>query len=149
MTASAPGSRPDRVPQGPWAAGHVDGDSPGIVDLLGRLSDQFTTLLRQELELAKTEAKQEARTAARAGAGFGMAGLTGHMTLLFLSLAAAWGLAELVAPGIAFTIVGVVYALVTALLFSRAKKQADRLAPDLPETRASIRNDLDLAKDTP
>lgn len=121
----------------------------GVTDLLGRLSDQFTTLLRQELELAKAEARQEARTAARAGAEFGAAGLAGVFALLLLSLAAAWGLAEVLPVGIAFAIVGLVYAAVAGILLGRAKKHADHLDPGLPETTASIRDDLDWAKHAP
>ncbi|MBY5161360.1 phage holin family protein [Salsipaludibacter albus] len=130
--------------------GHaVRGEGLGVADLLGRLSDQFSTLLRQELELAKAEARQEARTAARAGMQFGAAGLAGVLALVLVSLAAAWGLAEVLPVGIAFAIVGVVCAAVAGVLFGRAKKGADQLHPGLPETTASIRNDLDWARNAP
>lgn len=125
----------------------VDDSAVGVADLLGRLGDQFTTLVRQEVELAKAEAKQEARTAAKAGAGYGAAGLTAFFTVMFLSLAAAWGLAELTPIWAAFLIVGAVYGIVAVILFGRAKKQTDQLDPDLPKTRDSLNNDIDWAKD--
>lgn len=124
-----------------------DSDHIGVADLLGRLSDQFTTLLRQEVELAKAEAKQELTTAAKAGAGFAAAGFTGWFALLFVSLAAAWGLAELLAPGIAFLIVGVVHAIVAVVLALRAKKRVDQLEPNLNQTKDSLQATADWAKD--
>lgn len=126
---------------------HVDDSSVGVADLLGRLSDQFTTLVRQEVELAKAEAKHEARTAAKAGAGYGAAGLTAFFMVMFASLAAAWGLAELLPAWLAFLIVAAVYGVAAAILLGRAKKQTDQLHPDLPKTRDSLTDDIDWAKD--
>ena len=59
----------------------------------------MSTLMRQEVELAKAELKQ---TASRAGKGSGMlagAGVAGHFVLLFLSLALWWGLGTLMGLG--------------------------------------------------
>lgn len=155
LTTPDPGAHraPGAGGPAPGAPG-VDGDGPhpdaatSVADLLGRLSDQFTTLLRQEVELAKAEAKQEIRTAARAGAGFGAAGFSGYLALLFLSLAAAWGLAEILPAGIAFLIVGVVYGLATAVLFLQAKKAAEDVDPTLHQTKASLEATAEWAKDT-
>lgn len=87
--------------QAPGAAEHprvnVDeplGQRPSIGELLTDISGDLTTLLRQEVELAKAEVRQ---SAIRAGKGAGMlsgALIAGHMLLLFVSLAVWWGLGD-------------------------------------------------------
>lgn len=143
-----PARSPDGAHPAPGApAPSTSPSDVGVADLLGRLSDQFTTLLRQEVELAKAEAKQELTTAAKAGAGFGAAAVTGHFALLFLSFAAAWGLAALMPVGLAFLIVGVVYAIVAAIAAMQGKKQADDLEPNLDKTTDSLTATAEWAKE--
>ena len=66
--------------------------------LLGEISGDLSTLMRQEVELAKSEIRQSAK---RAGKGSGMlagAAVGGHMVLLFLSIALWWGLGNAIGP---------------------------------------------------
>lgn len=137
-------------------ADHVDPAAParprqlddvGVAELLSRLGDQFTTLVRQEVELVKAEARQELSAAAKVGASLAAAGLTGWFALLFVSLAAAWGLAEVIPAGLAFLVVGLVYAVIAAVMATRAKTKADELDPNLNETTRSLETTADWAKD--
>jgi len=69
-------------------------ERPSIGDMLSEISADFTTLMRQEVELAKAEVQESAK---RAGKGAGMlagAGVAGHMTLLFASLALWWAIGD-------------------------------------------------------
>ena len=69
-------------------------DDRSVGELIAAVSEDFSTLMRQEVELAKAEVRE---SAARAGAGVGMlsgAGVAVHMVLLFLSIAAWWGIAQ-------------------------------------------------------
>src|SRR3546814_3523115 len=80
-----------------------------ISDLLGRVTDDFSQLVRTHVDLAKVEIKDEV---ARAGKGAGM--LTGGaiaalFAAMMLSLALAWGLAEAMEAGRATLIVGLVW----------------------------------------
>ena len=68
-------------------------------DLLGEVTRDLSTLMRQELELAKAELRQ---SATRAGKGAGMLGGAGYaasMAVLFQSIALWWGLGYLVGNG--------------------------------------------------
>ena len=56
-------------------------------DLVTEMTDELSTLFRKEIELAKTEAREEVGHAGKAAALFGGAGLAGWLALLFLSLA--------------------------------------------------------------
>ena len=68
-----------------------------VGELIGEVTRDMSTLMRQELALAKAEVKEEAVKAARAGGMLGAAGFAGYMVLLFASIAAWWGLAEVMA----------------------------------------------------
>src|ERR1700712_1112802 len=86
-------------------------------DLIGEVTRDLSTLMRQELELAKAELRQ---SASRAGKGAGMlggAGYAGIMALLFLSIAAWWGLGYLVGNALSGVIIAVIYAVVALILF--------------------------------
>ena len=58
-----------QIPESPPTAAHAKADSNSLGDLLGDVTRDLSTLMRQELELAKAEAKQ---SATRAGKGGGM-----------------------------------------------------------------------------
>ena len=116
-----------------------------VGDLLGRVTDDFNHLVRSHLELAKIEIKEEVT---KAGKGAGMltgAAFAGYLTLTLLSFAAAWGLSEVVPEGVAFLIVGLVWAAVTAVLALTGKKELQQVQPP-PQTRETIQEDVQWAK---
>lgn len=121
------------------------GGEASIGELLSRVTDDFGTLVRSHVELAKVEIKEEVT---KAGKGAGMltgAGLAGYLTITLLSFAAAWGLAEAVPEGVAFLIVGLVWAAVTAVLAVTGRKELQQVqAP--PQTSKTIQEDVQWAK---
>jgi uncharacterized membrane protein YqjE len=114
-------------------------------ELLSQLSADFGELVSAQVELAKVELKDEARTAGRSAGMFGGAAVAGHLALLLLSMAAAWGLAEVMPEGWAFLIVGVVWAMAAGALFVVARKQMREIEP-VPETRESMKEDVQWAR---
>jgi F0F1-type ATP synthase assembly protein I len=116
---------------------------------LGELFHDMTSdlgeLVRKEVELAKVEAREEAKRAGKAAGMFAGAGLGGWMALLFVSLALAWLLDQAMNTALAFLIVGVLWALVAAVLFMRAKREVAAVRP-LPETTESLKEDVQWAK---
>ncbi|TLM80184.1 phage holin family protein, partial [Pseudarthrobacter sp. NamE2] len=70
----------------PPGEAHQKADSTSLGDLLGEVTRDLSTLMRQELELAKAEAKQSATRAGKGGGMLAGAGVAGHFVLLFLSL---------------------------------------------------------------
>ncbi|TLM80422.1 phage holin family protein, partial [Pseudarthrobacter sp. NamE2] len=102
----------------PPGEAHQKADNTSLGDLLGEVTRDLSTLMRQELELAKAEAKQ---SATRAGKGGGMlvgAGVAGHFVLVFLSLALMFALGALMPLGWAAVIVAVIWAIIAAILAS-------------------------------
>jgi hypothetical protein len=58
-----------QIPEPPPSAAHAKADSASLGDLLGDVTRDLSTLMRQEIELAKAELKQ---SGTRAGQGGGM-----------------------------------------------------------------------------
>jgi hypothetical protein len=98
----------------------------------------MSTLMRQELELAKAEVKQEAAKAARAGGMLGAAGFAGYMVLLFASIAAWQGLAEVMPSGWAALIVAVVWGIVGGVLFAVGRKRMSEVNPKPERTVETV-----------
>jgi hypothetical protein len=121
-------------------------DDRSLGELVASATRDLSQLVHQEVELAKTELKKEAK-AAGAGAGlFGGAGFAGVLALIFLSIAAAYGISWLgIGLGWGFFIVGMLYLVVAAVLGLSGKKKISQVGP--PEkTLATVKDDIAWAK---
>jgi hypothetical protein len=114
-------------------------------DLIGEVSKDFSTLLRQEMELAKAELQQ---SATRAGKGVGLfagAGIAGHFVLLFLSIALWWGLGYLMGNAWSAVIVAVIWAIIALIMFLVGKSEMQRIK-GMPKTVESVKKIPDTLK---
>lgn len=121
----------------PHTAAHAKADTTSLGDLLGDVTRDMSTLMRQEVELAKVELKQ---SATRAGKGSGMlagAGVAGHFVLLFLSLALWWALGTLMGLGWSGVVVAVIWGIIAAVLASIGRKEL-RSIKGLPQTTETL-----------
>ncbi len=120
-------------------------DERSLSELLSEMSTELTTLLRKEVELLKAETKDSVSQAAKAGVLLGAVAVGGLFALLLLAMAAAFGLAEVMATGLAFLLVGLVFLLVAGVAFSMARKKLAEVRP--PEQAiATIKEDVEVAK---
>jgi len=115
-------------------------------ELFGELTAGIGTLIRQEMELAKTEAKEDVSRAGKAAGMFGLAGLAAWLTLIMLSFALAFLLDQAMNRALAFTLVGVIWAIVAAAMGLAAKKKVAAIEP-LPMTKKTLKEDLEWAKE--
>lgn len=109
--------------------GHPDVEGTSVGQLLGDVSRDLSTLMRQELELAKAELKAEATKAGKGAGMLGGAGYAGHLTVLFLSLALWAALASAIPAGWAALIVAAIWGVVAAVLFVNGRKQLKTVNP--------------------
>jgi uncharacterized membrane protein YqjE len=114
-------------------------------ELLSEMTGELSALFRQEVELAKTEARDELGHVGKAGALIGGAALAGWLGLLLLSLALAWLLDQELDTALSFAIVGVLWAIAAVILLGSARAALDRLR-GLPKTRQTIKEDLEWAR---
>jgi len=127
-------------------AGAAPHDDRSTSQLLSDIGGQAGALIRQEIELAKLETKEQLTRASKAGVMFGAAGVAAFMALVLVSFAAAWGLAAVLPDGLAFLIVGIVYAVVAASLLSVGRKKAAEVDLVPQQTVQTLKEDAQWAK---
>jgi hypothetical protein len=106
--------------------------------LVAAASRDLSTLVRDEIELAKAEIRQDVQQGAKGGAMFGAAGFLVVLAVILLSIAAAYGL---VAAGlhraVAFVVVGGFYLLVAGILALVGKRAVSKVGPPQRTIRTS------------
>jgi ABC-type antimicrobial peptide transport system permease subunit len=129
-----------QIPEPPPSAAHVKADNASLGELLGDVTRDLSTLMRQEVELAKVELKQSATKAGKGGGMLAGAGVAGHFVLLFLSLALMWALGTEMPLGWAAVIVAVIWAIIAAVLASIGRKDLKQIKgmPQTTETLSEI-----------
>lgn len=114
--------------------------STSLGDLLGEVTRDLSTLMRQELALAKAELKESATHAAKGAGMLGGAGYAGLMAIFFLSIALWWGLGFLVGLVWSAIIVAVIWGIIAAILYVNGRKQLKTVegAPQTVDTLKEI-----------
>jgi hypothetical protein len=118
-----------------------------ISELVKDLATETSTLVRQEIDLAKAEMTDRGK---RAGKGVGVLAAGAVVALLALGAMTAAVIAALdlaMATWLAALIVTVVYAAIAAVLVQTGRKQVQEAAPPVPgETIESVKEDVQWAK---
>ena len=118
-----------------------------VSELLSEVSSEVGKLVKKEIELAKMETSDSVSKAAKAGAMLGAGGVGAFVGLLILAMAAAWGLAEIMAPGLAFLIVAVLFFVVAGALAAAGRKKMKQVQGP-KQTMKTLRQDVQVAKDS-
>jgi uncharacterized membrane protein YqjE len=118
-----------------------------VGDLLRQLADETTTLMRQELELAKAEMAEKGK---KAGIGAGMWGAAGVVGLLALGAFTAFLILALdgaVPNWVAALIVALVYGAIAGALYLLGKQRVDAVGTPVPEQAIdNVKEDVEWAK---
>ncbi|MFK4687577.1 phage holin family protein [Streptomyces pristinaespiralis] len=122
------------------------GEEPTVGELVGEISKDLSLLVREEIELAKAEIKEETTKAGKAAGMFAGAGYAGHLVLLFGSLTAVFALANLMDWAWAALIVTAVWAVVGAVLFVRGRKQMRHVNLKPEQTLETLKEDARWAR---
>lgn len=110
------------------AAGSHPAEAPGTTtrslgDLVSEITTDLSTLIRQEVELAKAELAQSAKRAGKSAGMFGGAGFAGYFVLLFLSIALWWAVGDGIGRGWSALIVAVLWGIAAAILAVVGRKE--------------------------
>ena len=130
-------------PGRPYAAGDPAPEQEiSLGERLGNVTRDLSTLMRQEVALAKAEVSQ---SASQAGKGIGLlvgAGIGAFFVLLFLSISLWWAIGNSTGRGWAALIVGVIWAIIALILFlvGRGELKKIRGVPATTETLGKIPN---------
>ena len=116
-------------------------------ELFKQLSDELSTLVRQELRLAQAEMTEKGK---KAGVGIGMfggAGIVGLLALGALTTCLIAALSTGMEVWIAALIVTVIYAAVAGVLALKGRDRVSEATPPLPEqTIETVKEDAQWAK---
>ena len=132
----------------PAETGPAPGQSAGdrsLGELIAEVTGDLSTLMRQELELAKAELQQ---SASRAGKGAGMlggAGVAGYFVLLFASLALWWAIGAGTGLGWSALIVAAIWGVIGAILFI-AGRNSLKSVRGIPKTADTVKKIPDALK---
>jgi hypothetical protein len=123
------------------------GRRPDVSDLsvgsiVTDVAHDLSTLVRQEIELAKAEVKQEAVKAGKAGGAFGGAGVAAWLGALFLTLALTYLLDEIMPRGLAVLIVAILWLAVAAGLAVYGRNKAREINPVPERTVETVKEDV-------
>jgi hypothetical protein len=115
-------------------------------ELVATATRDLSSLMRQEIELAKVEIKRDVVAAGKGAGMFGGAGFTAVLGLIFVSISAAYGLRWLGVPlGCSFFAVGAAYFLLAGLLALTGKRSLSKMGP--PEkTIETLKDDASWAR---
>lgn len=123
------GSPPDRS---------SETDERSIGDIFSAVGADLSTLMRQEVALAKAEVRE---SAVNAGAGVGMltgAGVAVHMVLLFVSISAWWGIAQWTGQAWSGLVIAAVWAVIALALYLVGRRKLSQV-DGLPRTTESAK----------
>jgi uncharacterized membrane protein YqjE len=130
----------------PSGRSSAHGDDRSLGEIVGDISHDLTTLVKQELELARTELKEEAGKAGKGVGLLGGAGASGLLALIFLSGALAYLLDSWIPREAAFLAVGLLWAVAGAVLALSGRKAIRHMNPQLPETQQTLKEDVAWAR---
>ncbi|MGB3541727.1 phage holin family protein [Rubrivirga sp.] len=122
---------------------------PTLGDLLSQLSTETTALVKQEVRLAKVEARQEI---AEAGKGVGAAvagGAVAYTGLIALVIGLGWALGQLFDDDLIWlgiVLVGALVAAVGAVMLKKGLDQLKALSPPLDTTTQTLKEDKQWIK---
>jgi hypothetical protein len=107
-------------------------------ELLGEVTRDLSTLMRQEIELAKAELTQSAKQTGKGAGLLSGAGYAALMAIFFLSVALWWGLGHLIDNGWSAVVVALIWGIIGLVLYSMGKKEMKKVK-GAPRTVDSIK----------
>jgi hypothetical protein len=126
------------------APGH---ERESLRELVPELTADLSKLMRQELELARLELRQEAKSAGKGGGMLGATAIAWWITAVLASFALVFALAAIEPLNLGWSalIVAVLWAIVGTVLFSRGKREMKKVGPP-KQTVESLKEDKQWAK---
>ena len=143
--SSTAATGPSRAPA-PATGGYADVGGVSVGELVGHLTRDLSTLMRQELALARAELKAEASKTGKAAGALGAAGFAGYLAVLFLSICLWWALGHLIGNGWSALVVAVLWGIVGAILYANGRKKLREVNPTPERTVDTLKNVPDALK---
>jgi uncharacterized membrane protein YqjE len=121
-------------------------DQRSLGQVVSDLSTDLSTLMKQEMQLAKVELKEEIGKVGKGAGMLGGAGFAGYFVLLFLSLALTFMLDNWLPIEIGALITALLWGAIAAVLAIVGRKELKEANPQLPQTQQTLKEDVQWAK---
>lgn len=139
---STPHDPPPHDPAGPRS----HGGERSLGEIVSDVSQDLSTLVKQELDLAKAELKQEATQAGKGAGMLGGAAVAGHLVLVFLSLTLMFLLDNWMPIELAALITTLLWAVAAGVLAALGRSELKKANPQLPKTQRTLKEDASWAR---
>ena len=118
-----------------------------IGELFSKLSNELSTLIRQEMELARAELTEKGKQAGKGAGLFGGAATVALLGAGAITAGIVLLLALIIPDWLAAIVVGLVYVGVAALLGLKGRDEIQQATPPVPEqTVDTVKEDVQWAK---
>ena len=128
----------------------MEPDKPSFGSLISDLTNEITTLVRKEVELAKAELSEKSSQAIGGIASIAIAGGVLMSGFLVLLAAAVYGLNTVLppetTPWLSALIVGVIVVIIGLIMLQSGRKKLKSQSLMPSRTMASVKNDRGFAK---
>jgi len=121
-------------------------DERSLGQVVSDLSSDLSTLMKQEVQLAKVELKEEVSKVGKGAGMLGGAGFAGWFVLLFLSLALTFLLDNWLPIEVAALITAGIWGVIAAVLAVIGRKELQEANPQLPQTQQTLKEDVQWAR---
>ncbi|WP_370615172.1 phage holin family protein [Mumia qirimensis] len=121
-------------------------DTRSLGDIVGAIAKDLSQLVKQEMDLAKTELKAEATKAGKGAGLLGGAGVAAHLTAIALTFTVIWLLDNWMPIEVAGLILTIVWGAIAAVLGLRGRKELQKVDPTLETTQQTLKEDVQWAK---
>jgi hypothetical protein len=129
-------------------SGSADLRDEPFKDVVKQVTDEASTLVRQEVKLAKAEMTEKAKEVGVGAGMLGGAGYLGHLAGLGLMLCLIFALATFMPAWVAALIVTLVFAAGAGALALMGKKRIQKTGPPIPEeTVKSVKRTIETVKE--
>ena len=116
-----------------------------VREIIGN-APEIKEIIRSEVQLAKTEIKEEVRGATKVSAFHAAAAISGLYALGLILLACVYGLSHFVQPWLAALIVGLVMAAIGGIAYMMARKETQQLSFKAEQTLETAKENVRWAK---
>jgi hypothetical protein len=124
----------------------IDVHEVSVGELVGNVTKDLSTLMRQELALAQAEVKAEVSKTGKAAGALGAAGFAGYLAVLFLSICLWWALGNLIGNGWSALVVAAIWGVIGAVLYASGRKKLREVNPTPERTVDTLKNVPDALK---
>ncbi|WP_037902404.1 phage holin family protein [Streptomyces sp. NRRL S-350] len=134
------------APQPPPQAHPGEAKQESVGDLIGEITQDLTALVRDEINLAKAELKEEATKAGKAGGMLAGAGYAGHLLVVFAGLTVMFALAHAIDIAWAALIVTALWGAAAAVLYTTGRKRLKDVHLKPEQTVETLKEDAQWAR---